>query len=71
MTAPAPSALTTDDELGAWNAISRGWDAAYDDGMSREQFAAGLRQQLAIQDQGEGFYKAAMMVIGMLEEEDE
>lgn len=61
--------------LYAWNAIARGFDlfCGNDPALWPErhrQFAAGLYQQLATNNQGEGFFKAAIVVIQKLETVD-
>jgi hypothetical protein len=71
MTAPLPSELGPECEY-AWNAISRAWDEFSGDDPTlwpekQRQFADGLKAQLATDNQGEPFRRAAMKAIEMLE----
>lgn len=72
MAAYPPPEIAEGEETYAWNAIARGYDRFM--GSDPEQFpekqrrfVAGLKQQLAVNNQGEAFFKAATVAIGMLE----
>lgn len=72
MAAFPPPEISSDEELYAWNAIVRGWDQFSGSDASEwparhQRFAAGLRQQLVVDQQGEAFRKAASIVIQKLE----
>lgn len=74
MAALPPPAINEGEETYAWNAIARGFDDFMGNDPSlwperKRQFVAGLRQQLATDDQGESFFRAAQIVIELLERE--